>query len=272
MWNDINKIILITDMDGTILSDELKINKREIDSVNEFRRLGGSFTVSTGRCYQMMKRYAKWLSLDDCAVLYNGCAVFDYKNQEFLWKQCLDHDAFDFIKECSEKFPYTAVELLGGKEIYVIRMNSLGIRHLVREEVKYENTDFASLEGRELIKCLFALPNEHMAEFSEFAFKNRPDTIECVQSSDNYFEFLPKGISKAAGNKKLLELTDRSDYKVVAIGDFYNDLEMIKAADFGVTVATAPDAVKEHADLVVSSCEDGAVTDLIKYIIKRTNE
>ena len=59
--------------------------------------------------------------------------------------------------------------------------------------------------------------------------------------------------------------------KIFAIGDYYNDLEMIEDADFGVTVENAPDKVKDVADLIVSKCEDGAITDLVEYMIKNSD-
>ena len=59
------------------------------------------------------------------------------------------------------------------------------------------------------------------------------------------------------------------DKTLVAIGDFYNDLEMIKDADIGVAVAAAPDQVKAVADLVVCDVHQGAMAQLIHHLEER---
>ena len=50
------------------------------------------------------------------------------------------------------------------------------------------------------------------------------------------------------------------------IGDFYNDLELIRDADFGAAVYAAPDEIKQLANYVTCTCEDGAVADFINQI------
>ena len=58
------------------------------------------------------------------------------------------------------------------------------------------------------------------------------------------------------------------DKTLVAIGDFYNDLEMIRTADIGVAVANAPDDIKAQADMVVCSVLEGATADLVSKLEK----
>ena len=51
-----------------------------------------------------------------------------------------------------------------------------------------------------------------------------------------------------------------------AIGDYYNDLEMIKNADVSAVTADTPDDIKQYADFIAGSCRDGAVADFIDYL------
>jgi hydroxymethylpyrimidine pyrophosphatase-like HAD family hydrolase len=81
-------------------------------------------------------------------------------------------------------------------------------------------------------------------------------------------EMLPEHSSKGEALAKLVELGQVERENIVAIGDFYNDLDMIQYAGIGVAVANAPDDIKAQADLVVGHCRDGAVADVIEYIEK----
>ena len=54
--------------------------------------------------------------------------------------------------------------------------------------------------------------------------------------------------------------------KVFAIGDYYNDVEMLKNADISAATYGAPDDVKAIADYITVPCEEGAVADFINYL------
>ena len=54
--------------------------------------------------------------------------------------------------------------------------------------------------------------------------------------------------------------------KIVAIGDFENDVEMIKKAGVGIAVANACPAAKEVADIVTVSNEEHAIAKIIYSI------
>ena len=263
----LDKSILITDMDNTILSDKLIIEQRDIGSIKKLQASGGHFTVSTGRSYPMMKRYSQWLGLNEPAVLLNGSLIYDYGTDKILWSNTLPKEALDFVSDVYKAFPEIAIELLTETEIYVLRENYQSIRHLGRENVEYKFTELEAMRNKKICKVLFALPSEKMPELDEYVKNNKPNNINYVISQPVYLEFLPIGSTKAEANRKMLELTGRADMKIFAIGDYYNDREMILDADFGVTVENAPDEIKSISKLIVSKCEDGAITDLVEYMI-----
>ena len=58
----------------------------------------------------------------------------------------------------------------------------------------------------------------------------------------------------------------------IAIGDFYNDVPMLRAAGISATVGDANDDIKELVDFVGGRCLDGAVADFIEYIENTVKE
>ena len=87
-----------------------------------------------------------------------------------------------------------------------------------------------------------------------------------------YYEHVPKGISKACTLKTLCEILKIKKGCCYAIGDYYNDLEMIKAADIGAALSESPDEVKAIADVVVCEVQNGAVADFIDYLTEMRKE
>ena len=60
--------------------------------------------------------------------------------------------------------------------------------------------------------------------------------------------------------------------EMIAIGDGYNDLSMIKFAGLGVAMANAQDIVKENADYItLSNDEDGVAAVVEKFILNKAD-
>jgi len=53
-----------------------------------------------------------------------------------------------------------------------------------------------------------------------------------------------------------------------AIGDYFNDYEMLRQVGLPACCGQAPKGMKDIAKLVTCHCNDGAVADLIEYIIQ----
>lgn len=68
---------------------------------------------------------------------------------------------------------------------------------------------------------------------------------------------------------KLSQLLGIDKEKTAAIGDYYNDIEMLKTAAHPVCCGQAPKDIKELSEYVACKCTDGAVADFINYIVKK---
>ena len=77
--------------------------------------------------------------------------------------------------------------------------------------------------------------------------------VHAVTSEPTYLEILPPGISKGTALPALLSALGLSPAEVVAVGDNWNDLEMIEAAGLGVAMGHAPAGVRARADFVIDT-------------------
>ena len=102
--NNFSKVIIMTDLDGTLLDDKKNISARDMQSINDFCDRGGLFTIATGRGYSMAKPVADKLGLRMPAVIFNGSAVYDFNKEEFLWQCEVTQKARDYIKLVMDKF------------------------------------------------------------------------------------------------------------------------------------------------------------------------
>lgn len=256
----------MTDLDGTLLTDDKRITDRDMAAIKDFRSKGGKFTIATGRGVSMAKSIAERLELDMPCVLFNGAAVYDYRTSEFKWHCSITRRALDYIKILMDEFPDIGIEILHEKTVYVTACNQTVLEHMALEHITpvYCTPDEVPAEG--WLKVLIAYPPPEIHKIIEFAQKNCTEEVNWVHSSPMYYEMLPEGISKAAGYKKLVQLSGCTDRMSAAIGDFGNDRDMVRDADFGVAVANAKDEVKAVAKLVVCDNNSGAVAEMIEHI------
>lgn len=266
---DFSKVILMTDLDGTLLTDGKQINPLDMAAIDRFRDGGGLFTIATGRGYAMSKHIAEKLRLDCPAVVFNGAAVYDFSRNKFLWHSELGSKAVHIINRIAELFPDVGVEVLRGNAVYVPYLNDTEQWHLDLENVRAEFNALPDIPSDGWLKVLFAYPPEKMDILQQFV-EESPDLqgVQWVRSAPMFFECLPEGIDKSAGYRELIRVIGAENRFTVAAGDYMNDYAMIKSADLGAAVSSALPEVKQAADVVLCDNNSGAIAQLIEYIEK----
>lgn len=265
---DFSKIVVMTDLDGTILNDEKKVSPEDMASIREFRKGGGSFAVATGRGYSMARSIIEMLEVHTPCVIFNGAAVYDFDKDEFLWHSDMPSCAVDYIKLLGVTFPDIGVEILCDKAVYVTNDNDVVESHLLMENIKAELCKIDEVPRKNWLKVLIAYPPEKIGEIIEFTKENCKEGVNWVHSSPMYYEMLPEGISKGSGYKRLMELPEYKGKFTVAMGDYGNDYDMIKGADLGVAVENALESVKSVAKLIVSDNNSSPFTEVLEYLKK----
>lgn len=265
-----SNVIIMTDLDGTLLTDDKKILPGDMEAINRFRNGGGIFTLATGRGYSMAKPVAERVGLDVPAVIFNGSAVYDFKQNKFLWHSALKENAKEIAKELISSFPNIAIEVLCEEKVYVPSINQIERDHLALERVQPIICDVDDINEESWLKVLIAYPPDTIQNVIDFV-NARDDYLEAahwVRSEIHYFEMLPEGVNKGSGFKQLLKIMDRENAFTVGIGDYNNDIELIQQAKLGVAVGSAQQEVKNEADLIVCDNNSGALSEVIEYIEK----
>ena len=263
---DFKNVIIMTDLDGTLLDDKKNISPRDMDSINEFCDKGGMFSIATGRGYSMAKPIADKLSLRIPAVIFNGSAVYDFTAEEFLWQCEVTQKAREYVKAVMDNFPDVGIEVLHKHTVYVPALNDVEKAHMALENVKGDICSLDDIPKEGWLKVLFAYPEDKMPLLTRFIDENCREGTNRVLSAPFFYELLPQGVSKAYGYKQLLRLTDSEDRFTVAAGDYPNDAEMVRSADLGVAVSNAHDDVKAAADIIIGSNNEDPMTRIIDKI------
>ena len=72
MFEDISKVLLITDMDGTFLPASKIPTPKTLAAVKRFEEAGGRFSIATGRAIQAARQYFDMVNVNCPCLLYTS--------------------------------------------------------------------------------------------------------------------------------------------------------------------------------------------------------
>lgn len=267
--------LLASDIDGTLLlSDYLPQNN--IDKIEYFISEGGSFALATGRTAGAVSTVTSRIKNLSPSIVANGSVIYDFNNDIALYEQFVPAEDRYIVKKVLDNCNTVGIEIHSGKKVLVVNCNGETIDH-----EKYENLDAISLDYNEALsynwnKVLYLFSNKWEAQKVKEIIsqcKHNSQFVDTTAIIDDrrryYYEHVPKNISKATTLKILCEKLNIKKGCCYAIGDYYNDLEMIKTADIGAALIDSPDEVKAVATTVVCEAKNGAVAEFIDYLTER---
>jgi len=265
----LDNIFLITDADGTLLTDDKRILDEDMAAIRRLTESGGLFTLATGRGYGLTKPLADALSLETPAVIFNGAAIYDFKTNSFLWHAALSKKASVYVPVIMEAYPTLGVEVLRGYDIYVPKSNALEEEHLSYGDINPIRCRLDEIPPDNWIKVLLVGEPHIIDEVIEFTAKLNIGDAHLTRSSPIFYEMLPFGVNKGYAFTKLLELMGEGGRFTVAAGDYTNDVELIQTADLGIAVANAHEIIKNQAQIRVCDNNSGAISEIVELLSRR---
>ena len=105
-----------------------------------------------------------------------------------------------------------------------------------------------------------------------FSNDDNSKLFECFKTSPFTLEVVSKGVNKGNAVIKLAELLNIEKSNTAAIGDYFNDYDMLKTVGLPACCGQAPKAMHEIVKFHACHCNKGAVADLLEYIMNDYKE
>ena len=269
------KTLYVTDLDGTLLNKNDRINPKSIEIINSLVEKGMAFTYATARSLVSASVVTRGLSTNIPVIAYNGAFIFQPATGEILSREHFSREemtyASDLIRtyEISplvyafidgvEKVSWNPVRENDGVQRYLsLRKGDRRLRPVENNAQLYEGEIF-------YFTCIGT--KEELMPLYEAISKNKQYrcTIQQELYRPEYFcEIMPAGATKANAIRKLKEM--RGCDKVISFGDAINDLPMFEISDACYAVENAVEELKAAADGVIGSNEnDGVAKWLLEH-------
>src|SRR5690606_21610872 len=87
----------------------------------------------------------------------------------------------------------------------------------------------------------------------------QPNELVVLRSGDEFIDIMHPDASKGNALRVFTQALGIAPSEVLAMGNYYNDVDMLRFAGLGIAMANSPEDVKQAADEVTVSNNEGGV-------------
>ena len=258
---DVMLLLILLDIDGTLLNSKHSIEKRTIEDIACYSNKN-RIILTSARKPSSIRNIAKILKLQENIIIcYNGALVMDGDSK--IFERSLPIDTVLYICKIAKKHSLSV-------NIY---SNDLWFTETMDDFVLHEATILcespilleSSIEKLTVHKILLMGSENNLQSIKEELSKI--NNLKLCNSKLQYLEITCSYASKKRAFEFLLQYLSFDSKNTLAIGDGFNDLELLECVQIGIAMDNAPDAVKKIADYITASNnENGVGNALRKYV------
>ncbi|MGN0814247.1 MAG: Cof-type HAD-IIB family hydrolase [Candidatus Coproplasma sp.] len=266
----LNCKLIVSDCDGTLLNSEHSVSDKVRSAIEKFVADGGIFAVCTGRMTASILPQVRSLGLKGLVASYQGGVISEIESGKIIRTSGFDPEqAYEICKALEDMGAY--VNAYFGDDMYsdIPADNEYlkiyeKITGITSRHTDIPLSQFALAHNCKCQKVAsLCFPQDRERIYSSLQSKFA-DRYEITCSADVLVEIAPLGDNKGSAVRFLAEHYGVPIQKTVAIGDNLNDLSMIQAAGVGVAVGNAVQELKDQADFVSVTNDEGAVAQVIE--------
>jgi Cof subfamily protein (haloacid dehalogenase superfamily) len=264
--------MIVMDMDDTLLNDNLEISDYTKKVISNAQNKGIKIVLASGRPTPAILKFAEELRLhefDDYIISYNGATLTRCKTGETISMVYLTRDNVKYIKSVSKSQDlnfqtYLNDEVVADRDNEYTRFEGkLTNMPVVISKETIDNLD------QEVVKVILTGEPDKLKLVERELKDEVGDSIMINISKPFFLEFTNKDVDKDKTITKLCTLLNIPKDSVMAIGDSFNDLSMIKGCGLGVVMANGHQDVKKHAHYI-THCNntDGVATAINRFALQ----
>lgn len=267
---------ILSDLDGTLLNCRGEVSAEDRAAVRDFIAGGGLFGIATGREPRNARLLLPGLPLNAPSIVLNGAAVYDFAAQRVLCAKAMDKEAArSVLRHCKElSLPldiqiYTAEGIFYATPLETAEADFLRIHQPASfmPPERLAEKDWFKMILLEREAGALAPMREYLRQAGLSRRLNLIEGTTDIVSVGKYQELLPQDVTKATGVAALRALPAYAGRTIFAAGDYWNDMELLRAADVPCAPDNAIDEIKALSKHVLSSNNESPIADLIRRVI-----
>ena len=266
--------LLILDIDGTISGTSNQVSSRVKHAITAAQAQGVRVGIATGRMYKSALRFHHEIGADLPLIAYQGAWIQDPATG-------ITHRHLPVPIEIAQELIdyFEQPHLIDKLSIHVYRDDCLYVRKISSDTEAYVGRSGVEvIAAPDLRAVLTERPTKILAMSEDIALiqhlltdlnrRYSPAELHITTSVPIFLETTQSGVNKGSAIDYLVKLLGITAENVLAIGDNYNDVEMLAYAGIGVAMGNAPEDVRSLGDWVAPHVdEDGVAVAIEKFIL-----
>ncbi|MBE6765150.1 MAG: HAD family phosphatase [Ruminococcaceae bacterium] len=249
--------LLLFDLDGTLLQSDKTISQPTVCELENCARCGMMIGVSTSRSEKNSMEFISELNPD--IVISSGGALVKYKDTYIYKAEFTEEETSDMIKRARE---------VCGEDCEITIDTADEHYWNYKTDPKQQDkswgdsiyTDFRDFRHASLKMCVEIFDEKVAQQLSK-----ELSECDCVRFSDGYwYKFTKKTATKENAILHMCEECGITADDIIAFGDDYADIGMLRLCGVGVAMGNAIDAVKEIADCVIGDNDHDAIAVFLR--------
>lgn len=270
-----NYKLIVTDMDGTVLGEDHKITEENKQALKEAEKMGIKVVFATGRFHDSAKEHIDFLDNIMPIISSNGSIIKHPITNKVYYSNFIDKNTCLEIIDIMEKHNlryqvYTDEKIL---QKYETEEEMISMKEFIanafsdKTEIVFKKELEEDIKNSKVLKFnIFDLENPELMDEVRCDLKGISN-IEITSSWKNNLEIMNEGSNKGKAVEFLSDLLEIDREEIIAFGDNYNDLSMLKFVGTGVAMGNAEEEVKNIADYITDKNVNSGVAKAINHLI-----
>lgn len=263
--------VVASDMDCTLLADDGSMPPHMAERIEALDAAGVTFCAASGRPSYTLREMFPGLEGKMALMSDNGAAI-SYHG-ELIYKDLIDVDAYQKLID------FTLADGRGCPTVCGI--DACYIRSCDERFDEYFRTFYKKIVYMDDLKQLTADVNKYTVFFPAydaeevFAETYRDawsDRFSVTNAGKQWIDVMNPHVDKGQGLRRLCEHLGVDVADACALGDTYNDIQMLETAGHSYVVANAEEHMHAHARYLVPSNNDRGVAVAIDAILAAKQE
>jgi Cof subfamily protein (haloacid dehalogenase superfamily) len=274
-----NVKLIVSDIDGTLVTSEHRLNDDIIHLANKLEAKGVSFSIASQRVLSSIKPIAEKLNIKIPIISLNGSLIQDIMGENILYKGIINSKFIEKAVQFAEKY-FVKIALSYNDVIVYTEDNSTFKDFFPIPDAEYLCIESYNEKYYDGVLRIYMAGNEKKSILKIksrikpfFNFALRIDYFRSHSHKSLYkLEIQPAGVSKKKALGILAKNLGVTKDEIVVIGDWYNDVELFEFGAINVTLNNGIMDLKKRADYVSPySNDEGGMEDFLNILYNSKN-
>lgn len=257
--------LISTDMDGTLLNDNKELPTDFFDVLDKLRERNVHFVIASGRSFTTLKlNFAGNMDKLDFICDNGAYVVLNGKvaSMSILNKQRLK----EMLDVCLSLDGTTPV-LCGVHGTYFERHNEEFYNEVKRFYLNFTCVENIREVDDDIFKVAICDTLNPVNNSYPVISKHFENDFTVAVTGPKWIDLMNKGINKGAALEKIQQQLNISKAETMTFGDYFNDVELIQAAEYGFVMDNAHPDMFKYGKYRAKSNNACGVTEAIKEYV-----